>query len=66
MDSLNIIKNNIEEENNKINNKKSAFAKNDKKGQKRSKSEEEKNINGIIKQFYINDNSVFNRRERKQ
>jgi len=65
MDSLNIIKNSIEEENNKINNKKSAFIRNDKKEQKRSKSEEEKNINEIIKQFYINDNSVFNRKERK-
>ena len=58
MDSLNIIKNNIEEENNKINNEKSNITRNDKKGQRRSKSEEVKDINGIINQLYNNDNNI--------
>ena len=65
MDNLNIIKNNIEEEDNKIKNKKSDIIRNDKKGQRRSNSDEEKDINGIIKQFYINDNNILNRKHRK-
>ena len=65
MDSLNIIKNNIQVENNIISNKKSDIIRNNKKGQRRSKSDEEKDINEIIKQFHPNENNILNNKRRK-